>query len=98
MDLKQETYGTRTLAGFFIKKNTCVVGFEQVNVSWVSFELARSCLTDVHFRRNDIEKIFKKPDPNESYCHDVISIWMLKLSDNTICGPHELLFRCSVMP
>ena len=34
----------------------------------------------------------KNLDPNKAYCHDMISIWMAKTYDTSICKLLELIF------
>ena len=42
---------------------------------------------------NGILKIVKNLDPNKAHSHDMISIWMVKLCDSSLCKPLELLFK-----
>ena len=45
------------------------------------------------FEINDIEKIIKNLDPNKSHGHDMLSIPMLKLCDESIYKPLNLIFK-----
>ena len=42
---------------------------------------------------NGILKIVKNLDPNKAHSHNMISIWMVKLCDSSLCKPLELLFK-----
>ena len=47
----------------------------------------------VKFVNNDILKIMQNLNPNKAHGHDKISIRMLKLCDNSLCRPLELIFK-----
>ena len=49
-------------------------------------------LSTIHFTSNDILKIVKNLDPDNSHGYD-ISIRMIKNYDASICKPLELIFR-----
>ena len=44
-------------------------------------------LSTIHFTSDDILKIIKNLDPNKAHGHDMISIWMIKICDGSICKP-----------
>ena len=54
-------------------------------------------LTTVDFSNNDILKIIRNLDPNKAQGHDMISIRMVKICDDSICKPLKthlsVLFR-----
>ena len=50
-------------------------------------------LSTIRFRSDDILKIIKNFDPNKAHGHDIISTWMVKLCDASLCKPLELLFK-----
>ena len=50
-------------------------------------------LSTIHFTSDDILKIIKNLDPNKAHGHDMISIWMIKICDASICKPLKLIFR-----
>ena len=47
-------------------------------------------LTTIDFS-NDILKIIRNLDPNSPHGHDMISIRMVKICDNSICKPLKLI-------
>ena len=47
----------------------------------------------VKFVNNDTLKIFQNLNPNKAHGHDKISIRMLKLCDDSLCRPLELIFK-----
>ena len=50
-------------------------------------------LSMVKFVNNDILKTLQYLNPNKAHCHDKISIQMLKLCDDSLCRPLELIFK-----
>ena len=50
-------------------------------------------LSMVKFVNNDILKIIQNLNPNKAHGHDKISIRMLKLCDDSLCRPLELIFK-----
>ena len=50
-------------------------------------------LSTVEFSTNDILKIIRNLNPNKAYGHDMISIRMLKICDESICKPLSIIFR-----
>ena len=50
-------------------------------------------LSMVKFVNNDILKIIQNLNPNKTHGHDKISIRMLKLCDDSLCRPSELIFK-----
>ena len=50
-------------------------------------------LLTIYFKSDDILKISKNFDPNKAQGHDMISIWMVKLCDASLCKPLELIFK-----
>ena len=50
-------------------------------------------LSTIKFVDTDILKIIRKLNPNKAHGHDKISIGMLKICDNSICRPLELIFN-----
>ena len=50
-------------------------------------------LPTINFISDDILKIIKNLDPKKAHGHDMISIWMIKICDASICKPVELIFR-----
>ena len=50
-------------------------------------------LSTIKFVDTDILKIIRNLNPNKAHGHDKISIRMLKICDNSICRPLELIFN-----
>ena len=50
-------------------------------------------LSTIKFVDTDILKIIRNLNPNKAHGHDKISIQMLKICDNSICRPLELIFN-----
>ena len=48
-------------------------------------------LTTIDFSNNDILKIIRNLDPNKAHGHDMISIRMVKICDDSICKPLKLI-------
>ena len=46
-------------------------------------------LTIIDFSDDDILKIITNFDPNKAYCHDVISIRVVKIRDDSVCKPFK---------
>ena len=57
------------------------------------FQRKDKLLSTIHFTSDDIPKIIKNLDLNKAHGHDMISIWMIKICDASICKPLELIFR-----
>ena len=67
-----------------------------INNSKILSECSRKSnesLSSITFEINDIEKIIKNLDPNKSHGHDMLSIRMLKLCDESIYKPLNLIFK-----
>ena len=50
-------------------------------------------LTTTDFSNNDILKIIRNLDPNKAHGHDMISIRVVKICDDSICKPLKLVFQ-----
>ena len=55
--------------------------------------LTENSLSKCHFSKKDILRIIRIQDSNKVYCHDMISICMLKLCGDSICKSLELIFK-----
>ena len=51
-------------------------------------------LTTIDFSNNDILRIIRSLDPNKACGHDMISITMVKICDDSISKPLKLIFEC----
>ena len=56
-------------------------------------QLTSKYLDSIHFSNSDIVKIISRLDPNKAYCHDMLSIRMIKLCGNSICKPLSIIFK-----
>ena len=50
-------------------------------------------LTTIDFSNNDILKMTRNLDLNKAHGHDMISIRMVKICDDSICKPLKLIFQ-----
>ena len=50
-------------------------------------------LSSVEFSKYDILKIIRNLNPNKAHGHDIISIGMLKICDESICKPLRIIFQ-----
>ena len=50
-------------------------------------------LSTVELSTNDILKILRNLNPSKAHGHDMISIRMLKICDESICKPLSIIFR-----
>ena len=53
----------------------------------------RESLTIIDFSNNGILKIIRNLDPNKAHGHDMISIRMVKICNDSICKPLKLIFE-----
>ena len=51
----------------------------------------RESLTTIDFSNNDILKIVRDLDPNKSHGHDMITIRIVKICDDSVCKPLKLI-------
>ena len=52
----------------------------------------QTLLSTIHYTSDEILTVIKNLDPNKAHGHDMISIWMIKICDASICKPLELTF------
>ena len=50
-------------------------------------------LSTVTFYENKIEKAIRNLDPNKAHGHYMLSIRMLRICDDSLCGPLRLIFQ-----
>ena len=53
-------------------------------------------ISSITFNRNDIATIIRSLNPNKAHGYNMISIRMLKICDNSICKPVELIFQSCI--
>ena len=56
----------------------------------------QTLLSTIHYTSDEILTVIKNLDPNKAHGHDMISIWMIKICDASICKPLELIFWSSL--
>ena len=62
----------------------------------VLFKRTENIISSIDFGLDDIAKIIQKLDPNKAHGHDMISIRMLKICDNSTYKPLQLIFRSCI--
>ena len=73
--------------------NQCSLIKHSSVLSSVLFKRTENVISSIDFGSDDIAKIIQKLDPNKAHGHDMISIRMLKICDNSIYKPLQLIFR-----
>ena len=73
------------------KLNNLTIVLQNSDLPSVLSKKTHKLLSTIDFTSDDILKIIKNLDPNKA--HDMISIWMVKIRDASICKPLELIFR-----
>ena len=53
-------------------------------------------LSTLTFCSDEIKKIIRNLDSNKAHGHDMLSIRMLKICDDSLCGPLELIFHSCI--
>ena len=76
---------------FFVDK--CSILRDKSELPATLSEKTHESLTTIDFSINDNLKIIRNLDPNEAYGHDIISIRMVKICDDSICKPLKLIFQ-----
>ena len=76
---------------FFVDK--CSILRNKSELPATLSEKTHESLTTIDFSINDNLKIIRNLDPNEAYGHDIISIRMVKICDDSICKPLKLIFQ-----
>ena len=56
-------------------------------------ELTGKSLDSINFSANDIARIISNLNPNNDHGHDILSIRMIKLCENSICSPLLIIFN-----
>ena len=69
---------------------------EQKRATRSTLKKTRESRTTIGFSNNDILKIFRNLDPNKAHGHDMISIRMVRICDDSICKPLKLIFGSSL--
>ena len=56
-------------------------------------QLTNKCLDSIHFSNSDLTKIIRHLDSNKVHGHDMLSIPMIKLCENSTCKPLSIFFN-----
>ena len=56
-------------------------------------QLTKKCLDSINVSSSDIAKIISRLDPNKADGHDMLSIRMIKLCENSVCKPPSIIFN-----
>ena len=76
---------------FFAKQRTVVPNSSKLPSVFI--RKTDKYLSTVTFYENEIKKAIPNLDPNKAHGHDMLSIRMLKISDDSLCGPLALIFQ-----
>ena len=76
---------TFTINDFFAKQ--CSLMNTNSYLPSIFSKKTHKLLSTFHFTSYDILKIIKNLEPNKAHGHDMISIWMIKICDTSICKP-----------
>ena len=76
---------------FFVKQ--CTVAPNSSKLSSVFIRKTDKYLSSVTFFENGITKAIRNLDPNEAHGHDMFSIRMLKICDDSLCGLLGLILQ-----
>ena len=79
---------------FFAKQCTLVENTSKLPID--SFKRANKLLSTISFTKDDIAKIIKNLNPNESHSFDVTSMPMLKFCGDSILKSLELVFKSCI--
>ena len=73
--------------------NQCSIVSNNSDLSVILTEKTHESLSTIDFPTDDILKIIRILNPNKSHGHDMISIWMTKICDTSICRPLKLIIQ-----
>ena len=76
---------------FFAKQ--CTVVPNSSKLLGVFIRETHKYLSTVTFYENEIKKAIRNLDPNKAHGHDMLSIRMLKICDDSLCGPLGLILQ-----
>ena len=76
---------------FFVKQ--CTVAPNSSKLSSLFIRKTDKYLSTVTFFENGIKKAIRNLDPNKAHGHDMLSIRMLKICDDSLCGPLGLILQ-----
>ena len=84
----------RSSTFFFANQCTLVENTSKLPID--SFKRANKLLSNISFTKDDIAKIIKNLNPNESHSFDVTSMPMLKFCGDSILKSLELVFKSCI--
>ena len=67
-----------------------------VNFSWHFLKKTEKVMSSISFSSKNITKIIWDLDPNKAHGHDMISIRMLKICDESILKPLVIIFKSCI--
>ena len=76
---------------FFVKQ--CTVVPNSSKLPSVFIRKTDKYLSTVTFFENEIKKAIRNLDPNKAHGHHMLSIRMLKICDDSLCGPLGLILQ-----
>ena len=76
---------------FFVKQ--CTVVPNSSKLPSVFIRKTDKYLSTVTFFENEIKKAIRNLNPNKAHGHDMLSIRMLKICDDSLCGPLGLILQ-----
>ena len=80
-----------TFNEFFAKQSTVVSNSSKLPIVFI--RKTGKYLSTVTFYENLIKKAIRNLDPNKAHGHDMLSIRMLKICDDSLCGPLGLILQ-----
>ena len=75
---------------FFAKQCTLVPNSSQLPSLFI--RKTDKTLSNLTFSQDEIKKVIRNLDPSKAHGHDMLSIRMLKICDDSLCRPLELIF------
>ena len=88
-DFKEKT---NIFNNFFADQYSIVSNNGELSVTLTKKKTHKS-LSTINFLTDDILKIIRNLDPNETHGHEIISIRMIKICDTSIRRPLKLIFQ-----
>ena len=79
---------------FFAKQ--CTVVPNSSILPSVFIRKTNKSLSTLTFCSDEIKKVIRNLDSNKAHGHDMLSIRMLKICDDSLCGPLELIFHSCI--
>ena len=87
MDFKEKAI---LLHDFFTKQNSLLNNSSEI--PWILTKKTCNSFSTVEFWTCDVLRTIRHLNPNKVQVHDIISIWLLKICDESICKPLQIVF------